>query len=261
MCGMADPWLHFEANNSVGKNGQPPAPDVADVLGDPRSVAAPNLGAWIGLPVVSDKYEEIAKRYEAQEPDEYLPADTHKNVVAGYAEFKKLHTKLLRSRNVNLLWYPITGGPGGIVMSMHVVSHGTINIDPDNPQAEPIVDYRALSNPVDLDIMVENIKFMRKFMTSPALSKYGAQETSPGIDVDGDQLRDWVRRVIIPTNFHPIATAAKKPREMGGVVGEDLKVHDIERLRIVDGSIMPLLPGANTQSSVYMIAEKVRVIF
>lgn len=246
------------ADTRKGTNGSPPVPDVEPVQGDPRTMAAPNLGAWIGLPVVSDEYEDIVTRYEAQQPDEFLPEGTHESVVAGYAEFQKLHAKLLRSKNVNLLWLPIMGAPGGIVMSMHVVSHGTINIDPADPQNEPIVDYRALSNPVDLDIMVENIRFMRKFMNSPALIEYGPQETSPGADVDDEDLREWVRTVLIPTNFHPIATAAKKPKEMGGVVDEQLKVHGVERLRIVDGSIMPLLPGANTQSSVYMIAEKVR---
>ena len=142
-------------------------------------------------------------------------------------------------------------------MSMHVVSHGTINIDPSNPNSEPIVDYRALSNPVDLDIMVENIKFMRKYMSSADFAKYAPRETSPGASVNGDALRQWVRENYIPTNFHPVATASKMPRELGGVVDEELLVHGTQRLRVVDGSIMPLLPGANTQQTVYMLAEKV----
>jgi len=119
------------------------------------------------------------------------------------------------------------------------------------------VDYRALSNPIDLDIMVENIKYMRKFMASEDFKEYQPEETSPGIEVEGEELKEWVREVLIPTNFHPIATAAKKPKEKGGVVDEELRVHGIKNLRVVDGSIMPLLPGANTQQTVYMLAEKV----
>ncbi|KAF9876374.1 Oxidoreductase [Colletotrichum karsti] len=236
-------------------NGSPKGPEVP-ANGDPWSVAAPNLGAWIGLPTMTENFEDIAARYEAQDPAEFLPENTHPTVIAGYAEFQKLHAKLLRSKNTNMMWLPLMGGAGGIVMSMHVVSHGTINIDPANPEAEPIVDYRALSNPTDMDIMVEVIEFMRKYMASPDFKQYEPRETSPGKNVTGEALRSWIREQYIPTNFHPIATAAKKPLEMGGVVGEDLVVHGTRKLSVVDGSIMPLLPGANTQQTVYMLAEK-----
>lgn len=206
---------------------------------------------------MTDDFEAIAARYEAQDPAAYLPPNTHPYVVAGYADFQKLHTKLLRSKNANFLWLPVGGAPGGIVMSMHVVSHGTINIDTGNPTSEPIVDYRALSNPTDMEIMLENIRYMRRFMAHPSLAPYAPVETSPGIEVEGEELEEWVRRVLIPTNFHPVATAAKKPREKGGVVGEELAVHGVGGLSVVDGSVMPLLPGANTQQPVYMLAEKV----
>lgn len=206
---------------------------------------------------MTEDFEDIAARYEAQDPAEYLPPNTHPYVVAGYADFQKVHAALLRSKNANFLWLPIGGGPGGIVMSMHIVSHGTINIDPTSPHSEPIVDYRALSNPTDMEIMVENVRYMRKFMASEDFEEAEPVETLPGIDVEGEELEEWIRSVLIPTNFHPIATAAKKPREKGGVVDEELLVHGVKRLSVADGSIMPLLPGANTQQPVYMLAEKV----
>lgn len=206
---------------------------------------------------MTEDFEDIAARYEAQDPAEFLPAGTHPYVVAGYADFQKVHAALLRSKNANFLWLPIGGGPGGIVMSMHVVSHGTINIDPASPHSEPIVDYRALSNPTDMEIMVENVRYMRKFMASEDFVDAQPVETMPGIDIEGEDLEEWIRSVLIPTNFHPIATAAKKPREKGGVVDEELLVHGVKKLSVADGSIMPLLPGANTQQPVYMLAEKV----
>ena len=239
----------------LGNGTAPKAPNIT--IGDQRTMASPNLGAWIGLPTMTEDFEDIAARYEAQDPAAHLPANTHPYVVAGYADFQKLHASLLRSKNANFLWLPIGGGPGGIVMSMHVVSHGTINIDPADPHAEPIVDYRALSNPTDMEIMVENVRYMRRFMASEALADAAPVETSPGLDVEGEELEAWIRSVLIPTNFHPVATAAKKPREKGGVVDEELLVHGVKGLRVVDGSIMPLLPGANTQQPVYMLAEKV----
>ncbi|KAF2473723.1 alcohol oxidase [Lindgomyces ingoldianus] len=250
---------YLAVNYQWGNGSGPIGPNITQT-GNPSSIAGPNLGAWIGLPTMTDDFEKIASRYEAQDPAQYLPKNTHPTVIAGYKAFQKLHAKLLRSTNSNWLWLPIFGQPGGIVMSMHVVSHGTINIDPANPDAEPIVDYRALSNPIDLDIMVENIRYMRKFMNSSAFAASRPTETGPGINVEGNELKEWIKSVLIPTNFHPIATAAKKPKEMGGVVDEELRVHGTKGLRIVDGSIMPTLPGANTQQSVYMIAEKVSLL-
>lgn len=243
---------------SVGfawRNGTPPVPDIP-IPGQPSTVASPNIGAWIGLPTMTEHFEDIASRYEAQDPAQFLPANADPAVVAGYAEFQRVHAALLRDTNTNLLWLPVTGGAGGIVMSMHIVSHGVININPADLDGSPIVDYRALSNPIDLDIMVENIEYMRRFMASPDLAPYRPQETSPGATVTGEALRNWIRQVLIPTNFHPVATAAKKPLDLGGVVDEELKVHGTEGLRVVDASVMPLLPGANTQQPVYMLAEK-----
>jgi choline dehydrogenase-like flavoprotein len=144
-------------------------------------------------------------------------------------------------------------------MNMHILSHGTVNINVSEPYAEPIVDYRALTNPVDIAVMVENIGFLRRYLRSPDLMPYGPLETSPGADVQGADLEEWIRDSIVPSNFHPIGTAAKMPREMGGVVDEELFVYGTEKLRIADASIMPMLPGANTQQTCYMIGEKVLV--
>ena len=59
-----------------------------------------------------------------------------------------------------------------------------------------------------------------------------------------------------PSFYHPVGTAALGPKDQGGVVGSDLKVHGVERLRVVDASVMPLIPGTHTSSTVYAVAEK-----
>lgn len=62
----------------------------------------------------------------------------------------------------------------------------------------------------------------------------------------------------ITTERHPSWTAAMMPLELGGVVDPELKVYGTCNLRIADASIMPLIPSAHLQASVYAIAEKVR---
>ncbi|KAF2709033.1 GMC oxidoreductase [Pleomassaria siparia CBS 279.74] len=246
-------WLTTGYNWTVGTG--PPGFNKTQT-GNLSTIAGPNLGALIGLPTYSNNSESIASRYESQDPAAYLPESTHPTVIAGYAAFQKLHAKLLRDVNSNWLWLPLIGSPGGIVMSKHILSSGTIKINTTHPDSEPIVDYRALSNPIDLDIMVENILYMRKFMQSSEFAAWKPVETAPGIEVVGEELREWIRSVMWSSNFHPIGTASKRPVELGGVVDEELRVHGTSGLRVVDASVMPSLPGATTQQSVYMIAEK-----
>jgi choline dehydrogenase-like flavoprotein len=56
--------------------------------------------------------------------------------------------------------------------------------------------------------------------------------------------------------YHPVGTAALLPEKDGGVVNSELKVYGVKGLRVVDASIIPLLPSAHLQTLVYGIAEK-----
>jgi choline dehydrogenase-like flavoprotein len=58
------------------------------------------------------------------------------------------------------------------------------------------------------------------------------------------------------TNWHSVGTLAMAPREKGGVVDTELRVHGVLGLRVVDASVLPLVPQSNTQSLIYAIAER-----
>lgn len=211
------------------------------------------------MPVVSPQnYQSIASRYESQDPAAYLPAGTDPTVIAGYAEIQKYYAKLLRSPDSTFLWYSLTPAPLALPGNQHPVSFGSINIDPANPTSEPLVDYRTLSNPIDLDIMVESIGFYRRYLNSPDFAAYAPTQVNPPPDLEGDGLKQWIRDNYVASTFHPVGTSSKKPRNKGGVVDEELFVYGTKKLRVVDASIVPMLPAANTQQTVYMIAEKVR---
>ena len=71
----------------------------------------------------------------------------------------------------------------------------------------------------------------------------------PESDSDTDIL-DFVRRNG-RTIFHPVGTCA-----MGTVVDSELRVHGVDRLRVVDASVMPTVPRGNTNAPTIMVAEK-----
>lgn len=224
-------------------------------------IASGNAAAFLPFSVVSpERYEQIAAALEAQDPAAYLHEGAHETVVAGYQAQKTRLAKALRSMdsaNYNLF---IRGSQmEGSVVYLHPLSRGTIELNATDPYfGTPVVDYRALSNPADVDIQVEFIRFTRRYFTETRLAQYGPIEFMPGANVTSDEdLAQAVRSQVSPTTFHPVGTAAMMPRELGGVVNEKLLVYGVENLSVVDASVEPELPGAYTQQPVYAVAEKV----
>lgn len=157
-------------------------------------------------------------------------------------------------------------GPNAWAFLLHPLSRGTVHINTTDPLGQPILDYRAGTNPLDFDLHVSHLKFYRKVGSTPTFKKYGVVETTPGDSVQSDQQwREYVKQDILLSFLHPCCTAAMMPRERGGVVGRDLKVHGAEELggglRVADMSITPLLVGSHTSATAYAVGEKVRPLF
>ena len=166
----------------------------------------------------------------------------------------------IRSSNTAFYSMTLSGSSvaGGMNVLLHPLSRGTVTVDATDPHGrEPVVDYRALSNPLDADILAEFVRFTRRYHFDTNLAAYAPRESSPGADAD---LAAFVRQTASPSEYHPSGTCAMLPRELGGVVDQELRVYGVEALRVVDASVIPTLPGANTCQTVYAIAEKVRKI-
>jgi len=170
----------------------------------------------------------------------------------------------IRSKNTAFCSMAIYGiaVPDGAGVLLHTLSCGTENINVTSPyDTEPIVDYRTLSNPLDIELIVEMIRFKRHYHFNTSLSAFGPREIARGEAVMSDEgLAESVRNGITPTEYHPSGTCAMLPKELGGVVDETLRVYGVEGLRVVDASVMPMLPCANTCQTVYALAEKVRAL-
>jgi choline dehydrogenase len=92
-------------------------------------------------------------------------------------------------------------------------------------------------------------------MEAPAFDAYRKIESRPGKDVQSDEdLMEYIRN-FAATIFHPVGTC-KMGQGDGAVVDDQLRVHGIEGLRVVDASIMPVITGGNTNAPTIMIAEK-----
>lgn len=237
---------------------------AADRTG-PLSIASGNMASFLSFPVIApNSYADIAARLIAQDPSAYLEEGADDTIIAGYQEQKAIMASHLRSPGSAIYNFFFRGSNvEGAVVFLHPTSRGTVNVDPRDPFfRNPVVDYRALTNPIDIDILSEFTRFSRRYWLETSMKSFAPVETVPGANVTNiEDLERAYRASVSPTCFHPVGTAAMLPREYGGVVDQGLLVWGLERLRVVDASIMPMLPGAYTQATVYAVAEKVNCLF
>lgn len=191
----------------------------------------------------------------------YLPEGTDSSVAAGYAAQVEHIAKLHRARSTagQELMY-LGGGNVFVSILMHPLSRGKVQLNSTDPFDDPVVDPRYLTNPSDGQLHIEALKYNRKIIATEAIQQTGAKESFPGPNVVTDEALLASVRQGLSTVWHPSGTCAMLPREMGGVVDPELKVYGVENLRVVDASIMPMLPASHMQGTVYTIAEKVRYV-
>ena len=120
------------------------------------------------------------------------------------------------------------------------------------------MDFNTFGNPTDLRIATEAFKFGRVLHSTKAVrGTFNPVEVSPGAAVASEeQLEKAARDTVVATTAHLSGTASLMPRELGGVVDAELKVYGVRGVRVVDASVMPMIPGAHLCSTVYAVAEK-----
>ncbi|EFQ29516.1 GMC oxidoreductase [Colletotrichum graminicola M1.001] len=226
----------------------------------PYSIALTNLAGWLPFTVVSDKADELATKLEQQDFASLLPADAAATVVAGFEAQMKMLAAQMRSKDTAFTRFQLIadhGAQGSVAMQSF--SRGTININTTDPlNTEPVIDYRSLTNPLEADFFVESIRFLRRYNFETSLaSEFAPVEYVPGPDVVSDEdLKAYIARAMSPTDYHPVGTASMLPLKLGGIVDQTLRVYGVKNLRVVDASVMPMVPSANTCQPTYALAEK-----
>ncbi|KAG7153126.1 GMC oxidoreductase family protein Mala s like [Verticillium longisporum] len=138
---------------------------------------------------------------------------------------------------------------------MHPFSRGSVHIDPQSPLGKPIIDPKFLSNEYDLTALVEGAKFSRRIAETASIKATWEAETEPGPDVQTDEQWRAFAKKTMGSFYHPVGTCAMLPRKDGGVVDAELRVYGTTGLRVVDNSIIPIIPSAHIQTAAYGIAE------
>ena len=145
------------------------------------------------------------------------------------------------------------------VANLRPTSRGRVRLHSRDPAAAPAINPNYLSTEEDRRVAAEAIRLTRRIAAQPALAPYRPAEYLPGERVRDDDEQALVKAAgdIGTTIFHPVGTAkmglASDPLM---VVDECLRVAGVERLRVIDASIMPTITSGNTNAPTMMIAEK-----
>jgi choline dehydrogenase-like flavoprotein len=185
----------------------------------------------------------------------------HPALEAGYKLQHQIMSHIISEKHGSVMESTFGGAAGTAFVVVKPFSRGTVLINSTNPDpilGAPRVDYEALTHPFDTKVAVEGLKIARKLLSTASMAPLQPVETVPGANVTTDeQIEDAIRTILYrPANAHPCCTAAMMPLELGGVVDPQLRVYGVQGLRIVDASILPLIPSAHTQETMYAVGEK-----
>jgi choline dehydrogenase len=134
-------------------------------------------------------------------------------------------------------------------------STGSIRAISADPLAHPAIDPRYLSEHSDLVTLRDGIKIVRDVIAQAPLDKFRGPEHTPGADIKTNAEIDSFIRSACSTQYHP-TSSCKMGKDDMAVVDNELRVHGIDALRVVDASVMPKIVSANTNAATIMIAEK-----
>ncbi|CAN7697898.1 choline dehydrogenase [Rhizobium sp. LjRoot254] len=170
--------------------------------------------------------------------------------------------------DIQFTFMPLAVVPGGTdVLAEHAFqvhidlmrprSRGHVRTVNSDPFQAPEILFNYLDDPQDLADLRAGVRLLRDILSRPALAPFAGAELFPGPAIQTDEEIDrWIRQTL-ETCYHPVGTcrmgAADDP---GAVVDPECRVRGLERLRVVDASIMPAIVSANTNASTIMIAEK-----
>jgi choline dehydrogenase-like flavoprotein len=145
------------------------------------------------------------------------------------------------------------------VANVHPTSRGFVRLKSPDPTVQPAIQPNYLSTDEDRRVAADSIRVARRIVAQPSLKPFQPIEHVPGPAGRSGSDADLMRAAsdIGTSIFHPVGTAKMgRNNDPMAVVDERLRVLGLDRLRIVDASVMPTITSGGTNSPTIMIAEK-----
>jgi choline dehydrogenase len=134
-------------------------------------------------------------------------------------------------------------------------SRGQITLRSSDPKIPPKIEANYLHAEFDRETMIAGIRMTREVIAQKAFDPYRGRELAPGpAKLSDAELLEWLRASAM-TTFHPVGTC-KMGNDRMAVLDARLKVRGIDRLRVADASVMPIISSGNTNAPAIMIGEK-----
>jgi choline dehydrogenase-like flavoprotein len=138
---------------------------------------------------------------------------------------------------------------------MTPISRGTVRLASTTPGAAPLIDPQYYADSRDLDAMASGLRTAREIGNAPALANWRGEEALPGPDIHEDeQLHTYLRTNL--RSYSHYAGTCRIGIDEPAVIDPELRVRGVSGLRIADASVMPAIVSANTNATVYAIAER-----
>ena len=134
-------------------------------------------------------------------------------------------------------------------------SRGEVTLRSTDPADAPRILFNFLEAEEDRRAMREGIRIVRRMYAQSPLAEMLTDELKPGVDIQSDEEIDAYLRRSMELDHHPVGTCAMGINDEA-VVDPQLRVRGLTGLRVVDASVMPLVPGGHTNAPTIMVAEK-----
>jgi choline dehydrogenase len=170
--------------------------------------------------------------------------------------------------DLQLTFMPLAVQPGSVAsvpahaFQVHIdlmrpTSLGSVTLKTNDPRSAPRILFNYLQTERDREDMRAGARLVREIVTQKSFRDLLGKELTPGPEsIDDRSLDAWARQVT-ETGYHAAGTCKMgAASDTEAVVGPDLRVHGMERLRVVDASIMPTIVSGNTNAPTVMIGEK-----
>jgi choline dehydrogenase-like flavoprotein len=135
-------------------------------------------------------------------------------------------------------------------------ARGQVWLRSDDPTDKPRILTNSLSEPDDVQSLTAGMQLSREIAAQPPLADTLLKELKPGAATVGQEELEADLRRRLMLIYHPVGTARMSDTHPDAVVDSQLRVHGLDSLRVIDASIMPLIPGGNTNAPTIMVAER-----